>query len=280
MSKEYIIYCDESADKGKFYSNFYGGVLVSSKEVENISKLLTTKALELGFKGEVKWQKVTANYLDKYEELINLFFDLIENGLIKVRIMFTQNIHIIRSANEYQREYKYFLLYYQFIKHAFGLRYIPTELHQTTRIRLYLDQLPDTKEKAQLFKGWIHALEKDPTFRRIGILFPEDQVAEIDSKEHILLQCLDIVLGSMYFRLNNLHLEKPEGQRTRGKRTIAKEKLYKVINTRIRGIYPNFNIGVSTSSLDKQNRWEHPYRHWLFIPADALTDNTQAKGKE
>lgn len=280
MSKEYIIYCDESADKGKFYSNFYGGVIVSSKDVERINKLLTEKALELGFNGEVKWQKVTSNYLDKYEQLINLFFDLIDQGLIKVRIMFTQNINIMRSANEYQREYKYFLLYYQFIKHAFGLGYIPTEPHHPTKIRLYLDQLPDTKEKSQLFKGWIHALEKDPTFRRIGLLFPEDQIAEIDSKEHILLQCLDIVLGSMYFRLNNLHLEKPEGQRLRGKRTVAKEKLYKVINGRIRKLYPNFNIGVSTSSMDKRNRWEHPYRHWLFVPANAIIDITQAKSKK
>lgn len=280
MSKEYIIYCDESADKGKFYSNFYGGVIVSSQDVENINKLLTKKALELGFNGEVKWQKVTANYLDKYEQLINLFFDLIDQGLIKVRIMFTKNTNIMQSANEYQREYKYFLLYYQFIKHAFGLGYIPTESHHPPKIRLYLDQLPDTKEKSQLFKGWIHALEKDPTFRRIGLLFPEDQIAEINSKEHILLQCLDIVLGSMYFRLNDLHLEKPEGQRLRGKRTIAKEKLYKVINGRIRKLYPNFNIGISTSSVDKRNRWEHPYRHWLFVPADAIADKTQAKSKK
>jgi len=58
MSKEYIIYCDESADKGKFYSNFYGGVIVSSKDVEYVNKVLSDKALELGFKGEVKWQKV------------------------------------------------------------------------------------------------------------------------------------------------------------------------------------------------------------------------------
>jgi len=223
---------------------------------------------------------ITANYLGKYEQLINLFFDLMEQGLVKVRIMFTHNINIIRYASEYQREYKYFLLYYQFIKHAFGLGFIQTEADQPTKIRLYLDQLPDTKEKSQKFKGWIHALEKDPLFRRIGLLFPEDQIAEIDSKEHILLQCLDVVLGSMYFRLNDLHQEKPEGQRTRGKRTIAKEKLYKIINGRIRAIYPNFNIGVSTSSAEKKNRWEHPYRHWVFVPADAITDNTHAKSKK
>ena len=38
----------------------------------------------------------------------------------------------------------------------------------------------------------------------------------------------------MAFRLNDKHKIKPPGQRTRGKRTIAKERLYKHISQRIR----------------------------------------------
>ena len=63
------------------------------------------------------------------------------------------------------------------------------------------------------------------------------------------------------------HKDKPEGQRTRGKRTIAKEKLYKVINAEIRAIYPNFNIGTTTGAANgASDRWVHPYRHWRFMP--------------
>jgi hypothetical protein len=80
---------------------------------------------------------------------------------------------------------------------------------------------------------------------------------------------LDVVLGAMAFRLNDMHLKKEPGQRTRGKRTIAKEKLYKHINTLIRQLYPNFNIGDSTGLGDeKENKWKQPYRHWRFIPKD------------
>ncbi|MEC5395322.1 hypothetical protein [Bergeyella sp. RCAD1439] len=80
------------------------------------------------------------------------------------------------------------------------------------------------------------------------------------------MQCLDIVLGSMSFRLNDMHKEKLQGQSRRGKRTIAKEKLYKHINSLIREIRPNFNIGISTGiDGDALNRFSHPYRHWLFI---------------
>ena len=36
MSLEFIIYTDESEKKGKFYSNFYGGVLVRSPDLQPI----------------------------------------------------------------------------------------------------------------------------------------------------------------------------------------------------------------------------------------------------
>jgi hypothetical protein len=51
---------------------------------------------------------------------------------------------------------------------------------------------------------------------------------------------------------------------------IAKEKLYKHINKKIREIRPNFNIGISTGiDGDRQNRFIHAYRHWLFIPSSS-----------
>lgn len=38
-SKEYIIYCDESIEKGKYYSDFYGGVLIGSTHLDAIQLL-------------------------------------------------------------------------------------------------------------------------------------------------------------------------------------------------------------------------------------------------
>jgi hypothetical protein len=71
----------------------------------------------------------------------------------------------------------------------------------------------------------------------------------------------------MAFRLNQKHLEKPEGAVRRGKRTIAKEKLYKHIHRKITDIRPHFNIGITTGTDgDSFNRFNHSYRHWLFIP--------------
>lgn len=91
MSREYIIYADESISNGKYYSNFYGGLLVRSSDFENVVQILESVKEEQNLFKEIKWQKVTSNYLDKYRTVIDTFFDLVEEDQIKVRIMFTQN---------------------------------------------------------------------------------------------------------------------------------------------------------------------------------------------
>jgi len=106
----------------------------------------------------------------------------------------------------------------------------------------------------------------------------KEDIAEVRSHDHVILQCMDVVLGSMFFILNDFHLEKPEGSWKRGNRTIAKEKLYKHILRHIRKVYPGFNIGVTTGIAgNPQNRWLHPYRHWLFEPREYELDFSKAK---
>lgn len=259
----YTIWCDESIKKGKYFSNFYGGVIVPSKYKDDLISVIEAKKNELNFYGEVKWTKVTANYVEKYIRLIDLFFDFVKERKVKVRIMFT-NSHIEKPdlTNE-QIENEFFILYYQFIKHAFGLLHPP--VNEQIKISLFFDNLPDNKVKCNKFKDFIFGLNSVyPT----NVSINREEISEVDSKKHVLLQCLDIVLGAMAFRLNKLHLEKIPGKRVRGKKTIAKEQLYKHIYERIRDImeYP-FNIGCSTGiNNNPALHWAHPYSHWLFKP--------------
>jgi hypothetical protein len=76
-NKEYIIFCDDSEVSGKYYSNFYGGVLVGSSQYDRITAHLNAEKQRLNLFGEVKWSKVTAVYLPKYG-----FFELYKHGLI------------------------------------------------------------------------------------------------------------------------------------------------------------------------------------------------------
>lgn len=210
--------------------------------------------------------------------MMSAFFQLVKAGKIKIRVMYSDNTYIAQSLTLDQRDNEYFILYYQFIKHAFGLSYAGTNTQ--TRVRLYLDRLPDTREKVARFKAYLAGLSKSPEFRRAQLLIDPEQIAEINSHDHVILQCTDIVLGAMAFRLNDKHKIKPAGSRIRGKKTRAKEALYKHINALIRDFYPNFNIGTTTGCQgDLTNRWRQPYRHWVFIPQDHERDLSRSKKK-
>jgi len=263
-----IIYCDESADKGRYFSHFYGGALIQAENRQRIEASLTEIKQQENLFAELKWSKITYAYHEKYITFINRLFDHIASGDIKLRIMFTQNSNRPTGLEEHQIGNQYWLLYYQLIKHAFGLMYcgVPPAW---TRVSLYLDDIPDSREKFMQFREYVSSLEKFPKFAEQRVYVPLTEITDVNSKDHVILQGLDIILGSIQFRLNDKHLEKPNGQHRRAKRTVAKEIVYKQINRRIRELYPNFNIGTSTAVGDNvANRWHHPYRHWLFIPSE------------
>ena len=265
---EFTLYCDESSQSGPKYSDFFGGCVVSSKDLSDIVKALEAKKAELFLNGEVKWSKVTENYLSKYTELMTLFFSFVKNGKIKVRIMFRNNKDIPTSLGVRISEDKYFKLYYQFIKHAFGFMHLRSDT-KPIYIRVYLDQLPEKKENCSEFKRFLVDLPNTSDFFHSAVAIRKSDVAEIKSHDHVILQCIDIVLGAMYFRLNQLNKAIPDGKARRGKRTVAKEKLYKHIHRQINDIFPHFNIGENTGAWDGQYPdyyWEHPYRHWKFKP--------------
>lgn len=222
---------------------------------------------------------MTENYLEKYKTLIDAFFEEVWAGHLKVRVMCRQNARQPRNLSADQKERGYFLLYYQFIKHAFGLRY-SEPLNGGRRLRLYFDEFPDKPEHAREFRDFIKALESQAGFREAGLTILEEDIQEVRSHDHVLLQCVDVVMGSMTFRLNNKHKEvQPETGR-RGKRTVAKEKLYKHILAHIKTWKSGFNPGITTGSEgEKSNRWTHPYRHWAFVPKDGEYDEAMTKRK-
>jgi hypothetical protein len=76
MATEYIIYCDESDEKGDYFSNFYGGTLIRGQHYQEIVSAIRTKKLELNLGREVKWQRVTEQYESKYIALMDTFLIL------------------------------------------------------------------------------------------------------------------------------------------------------------------------------------------------------------
>lgn len=268
LQEEYIIYCDESAKKGKYFGNFYGGAIVNAKQIDKLNILLNQKKEELNLFGEIKWSKVTESYLDKYIEIIDLFFDYIKTSDIKIRIMFKPVCYIANDLTDNQIDNEYYLFYYQFVKWAFGFENSNPKKDKELNIRFYFDKLPNTPNRNNTFIDFVYGLNNVNIFKDNNIHIRRENIAEVISHDHVILQCMDIILGSINFRLNNFHKEKLPNSNRRGKKTIAKEKLYKHILIRIREIHHNFNIGVSTG-LHDWNTWTIPYRHWKFIPSNS-----------
>lgn len=269
---EYILYCDESSSQGKIFTDFFGGCILPATKQRAIEDALNLKKQQLNLNAEVKWTKVTENYLEKYIELIHLFFDFVRAQDIHIRIMFR------KTEDQYERnatpikDERYFKLYYQFLKHSFGFttsKSITGEYY----VHFLMDELPDHTERANAFKDYLCALPMAPGMGDTGLHIRMRDIGEVHSHDHVILQCIDVVLGAMYFRLNQLHKEKVEGTHRRGKRTIAKEKLYKAIHAEIETIHPYFNIGVSTGFRGCSHpHWESVYEHWRFVPKELFSE--------
>lgn len=227
-SKEYFVWCDESIKKGEFYSNFYGGVLIQSKDVKYVNNALKGIVDKIKITEEIKWGKVDGIKLKAFIALMDIFFKLVRKNRIKVRIMFRQNAKVAKNLQQEHMSNEFFLLYYQFIKHAFGLQYSNTT-KLPIYVRVHFDNLPDTISKALQFKEYIKGLERVKSFLDAKIRFRKEDIVEVDSKLHLPLQFLDVIPSSMQFRLNDKHKEKPFGKSRRGKGLLPKKNYTNIL---------------------------------------------------
>lgn len=275
-SSEYILFCDESDQDGPHFKHFFGGLLIGSNDYDAVTQRLEEEKTRLNLFGELKWTKVGESYLPKYEQMISELFEEVRRRDIRIRIMFQPASLASSGSPDLDETEKYFKLYYQFIKHAFHFK--DAAFQRRSGIRIYLDEYPSKTHRKEVFKKYLLRLPRQlgrleiagterfrvsPTRWRLS---PEN-ITWVNSKDHVLLQSLDIILGAMAFRLKDRHKEKAPNAKIRGKRTRAKEKLYKHIYDEICRIKPNFNIKLSTGlPSGPEKGWSLKYAHWVFKP--------------
>jgi len=169
---------------------------------------------------------------------------------------------------------------YQFFKHAFGFQHCPPS-DLPLELRVYFDKFPANKDEIQNFRNYIHNLQYSEFFKSCRMDLKMENITEVVSHNHVILQCMDIILGAMQFRLNDMHKIKDPETNKRGKKTKAKEKVYKCIYKNISEIRPRFNIGVSTSINNNiANRWNMVYSHWLFTPSNHFIDQRSKQSQK
>lgn len=270
------IWLDESDKKGQYYSNFYGGILINSDDLPSVLDESQYLLEKLGIWEEIKWQKVNKHTFESYMKVVDYIFDLLAEGKAKIRIFFRNNQNKPTNLTQEQRRNEFTILYYEFIKYAFGLQYCDMPDGKKD-VSLFLDEIPASGSQVADFRRYLVNLNNDISFRKNGISFHESRIMEVKSDKEVPLQFLDLILGAICFRLNNKHLVKDPLTGKRGVRTQLKEKIYKHINKKIRELRPNFNIGISTGINKLSDRWYHPYRHWSFVPSSLEVDHSLSK---
>lgn len=140
-----------------------------------------------------------------------------KEGLLKIRIFFRHNQYEPELTPEKRKE-EYPILYYQFIKYAFGLIFAEDK----EGIRLYLDEIPLNQEDKHNFVKHLYSLNNDSDFKAKGIKFVDKGISEVDSKIHLPLQFMDVILGAICFKLNEKDKLKSDGDERPGETDYLK----------------------------------------------------------
>ncbi len=252
--KRYLIVSDESTRHGKNYSYFFGGCILEEKNYDTVSFVLNLLKNNFNL-NELKRQKINDYNVDDYIFIIDTFFNFVKAGLIKVRIMYAPNTQLNSFRNGQVDSYEKF--YYLFLKNAFSL----FDSKQNMFLRLYLDELPETLQKNNDLKTYLSRLFLKKSFSgetENKVLLYKSRIEEVNSKDHIILQCINVILGVIDFYLNTTEEEKGS------KRGIAKMKLFKTIHQHILSLCPEFDFNKSTGYFKCLKAWNSSYKHLVF----------------
>lgn len=263
MSEEqytnYIIVCDESEKEAKNFSYFYGGAIVEESKYDVVGDAINKQKKELGLH-EVKRTKITEKNCDDYIKVMKTFFDFVSNGDVKIRVMFAPNNELQRLKKYENHSYTKF--YYTFIINAFGIFFAEKNLN----LRLILDDLPDTKGQCDIFKkcliNKIKHNKQDMVAKRPNVndvVLSSHRISEVDSKDHPILQCVDVIVGLVEFALNQT-----EEEIQKSKRAQARQKVLGYVLSRICQIHPDFNISQGIPKLFNKTAWDKKYMHIVY----------------
>ena len=153
MSK-YEIFADEAWTHNspplRRYHYFFGGIFGTQSHLDNLDTQLRQAITASGRNQEVKWQNLTPANLGFYKAFAEYLFDAIRENRATYRQMFCDRsivrVGVVQDANQSEIDVQ-FKLYYQFLKHSFGIKHLPTE---PAEILVRLDGHSSQKHKIKL----------------------------------------------------------------------------------------------------------------------------------
>jgi hypothetical protein len=274
----YTVYADEAwthEPEHRFW-RFYGGALLRSSERPRIENELLALKAQRGLHGEIKWSLTTPARAERFGALVDRFLDFVEYGDVKLRYMWLdQRRQDTTALSEWHREYGFYILYYYFVVFGFGLPW--HNERDAVGIEFFPDTLPDEPQKRREFRDFLLRAHNARRFRQRAP-FRVTNVAAVDSTKHIILQCVDVIIGAVGYKLNKQYKAKRGGKRSRS--SVAKIELWERILDRLGAIdmgergTRSFAVGVNTGTgPEALNRWQHKFRQWDFRVPGAFNPN-------
>ena len=188
----YDLYCDESRQdllvkKSSIdINNRYvciGGIMLKTEDREKLKLNIKELKEKYSVYGELKWGNVSENKLDFYLELVDMFFNFNEIYFRTVIIDATEVDN--DSYNESDHELGYYKFYYQLIIHWINARdeyYLFTD-YKTNKDKFRLKELKRIVNRACNSQC-------------------VDVIQAIDSKESLLIQLQNVLMGAVGYKFN------------------------------------------------------------------------------
>jgi len=281
MSAKYEIYADEGWTHGgqppNRYWCFFGGIFGEESDLERLNTELQKIKAAHEVKSEIKWTKVGANNITCCQAMVDCLFWHIRASKVKYRQFFVDRALVWTPTSGEQPDSDLtvqFKMYYQFLKHAFGLRYLPRNVNSPqSSVMIRLDDHPSPTHKEAL----VEFAERLPMFLHRPDL--QISVSFLNSGKHERLQICDLLMGAAGFYGNRHHEHRKPGQRGMSEKQRLKKSLAWHIYTHLRNLdaeergSKNFNWFESTGLQgNQQNLFNYKARMWKFQPTEHQRD--------
>lgn len=253
------------------YWCFFGGIFGPESDCDRLETALRAVVVREGLNGEVKWSSVTGRNIVAYKLLVDEFFRHISAHGLTYRQVFLDRsyVHVpdpgapVLSPLDIQ-----FKIYYQFLKHHFGLRYLPAsdptrEHHVTIRLDGH--------------SSWHHTDNLSAFVERLGGHFNEPRLSTkvhfVNSERFMRLQICDLLMAAAGSYGNRMHERRECGRRGMTRKQACRLEMAKYIYNHFRALDAAergtraFNWFESTGKDgDRENTLKHKLRIWKFIP--------------
>jgi hypothetical protein len=258
------------------YWCFFGGLFALESDADRLETELRHCAARHNYRNEIKWGKLSIQNLSLHKELVDILFNNIEKQNFKYRQAFLDRafVHVPSPADPQLSDLDIqFRICYQFLKHSFGLSYMPKSANGLDTILIRLDTHSSQKHKEKLRQF----TEQLP--RLLNRTDLDVRLAHVRS-HHLMRLCIcDVLAGAAGWYGNRMHDRRNAGVRGMTPKQKCKLDLAKYIYDGLRRLDKitrgsrAFNWFESTGhDGNVENRFNHKLRIWKVHPQNYKID--------